>query len=140
MIGDNESAGQALALAVSQEKSDFQPISNLIMINRLPKLDEKSFQIDTDSTVSSANKIRWLDVSIENLSKPFNKLEVLQTMCIKHYENSNKTSRSALVYPEAVTQNCLRNPSDFSTESTLEEMVFIYFGNFEGVKVMTQPK
>ena len=47
VIGDNESAGQALALAVNQEKSNFQPISNLIMINRLPKRNEKSFQIDT---------------------------------------------------------------------------------------------
>ena len=54
VIGDSGSAEQALALAVSQEKSDFQPISNLIMINRLPKRSEKSFQIDTDSTVSSA--------------------------------------------------------------------------------------
>ena len=57
VIGDNESAGQALALAVSKDKSDFQPISNLIMINKLPKRHAKSFQIDTDSTVSLVNKI-----------------------------------------------------------------------------------
>ena len=43
VIGDDESAGQALALAINQEASDSQPISNLILINRLPKVTEEGF-------------------------------------------------------------------------------------------------
>ena len=85
-----------------------------------------------------------VDVSIENLTKPFKKLEVLQTMCIKHYESINKTSRSSLVYPEAVTQNCLRNPSKFFIDRGLgiflsdEKNSYPCIG--EGIKVMTQQK
>lgn len=49
VIGDDESTDQALALAVTQQTSDFQPFTNLILINAYPKLTEERFQIDIES-------------------------------------------------------------------------------------------
>jgi len=46
VIGDDESADQALALAAAQQTSDLQPFLNLILINRNPKLTQEPFQID----------------------------------------------------------------------------------------------
>ena len=49
VIGDDESTDQALALAVAQRTSDFQPFTNLILINANPKLTQERFQIDIES-------------------------------------------------------------------------------------------
>ena len=49
VIGDDESTDQALALAVAQQTSDFQPFTNLILINAYPKLTQERFQIDVES-------------------------------------------------------------------------------------------
>ena len=87
VIGDDESAGQALAL-------DFQPISNLIMINRLPQRIEKSFQIDTDLTVSLANMIRLLELMYQ-----------LKT-CRSHLKNWRCCKQCAL----NITKTVIRRP------------------------------
>ena len=49
VIGDDESTDQALALALEQQTSDFQPFTNLILINAYPKLTQERFQIDVES-------------------------------------------------------------------------------------------
>ena len=128
MIGDDESADQALALAVTQQTSDFQPITNLILINENPKMTQERFQIDAESIAVSTNQISVFKHQLENVSKPFQNLEVLQTMCIKHYESINKTSRAALVYPEAVSQNCLRNIFKIEVRVRLTPLTYILSG------------
>ena len=81
-----------------------------------------------------------VDVSIENLTKPFKKIEVLQTMCIKHYESINKTSRSSLIYPEAVTQNCLRNPSKFFIDRGLGSPTWGFFSRMKKFHILVLVK
>ena len=126
MIGDDESADQALTLAVTQQTAEFQPITNLILINENPKMTQERFQIDAES-IAATNQISVFKHQLENVSKPFQNLEVLQTMCIKHYESNYETSRSALVYPEAVSQNCLRNIFKIEVRVRLTPLTYIFF-------------
>ena len=137
VIGDDESADQALTLAVTQQTAEFQPITNLILINENPKMTQERFQIDAES-IAATNQISVFKHQLENVSKPFQNLEVLQTMCIKHYESNYETSRSALVYPEAVSQNCLRNIFKIEVRFRLTPLTYLFliieYGREQGTK------